>query len=242
MRTGCDLLLDVNNIFVSATRSGLSMRMRYCVLTLSRQCSNGTAISHETPLATLRNIGRRKPSMPNSPSSSADTASDSKSISCKHLPITTKAQSPALLGLQEYKKICIHCFRMGRAHTVRSARIDLQCGILYDRGRQATCIIYRHDLIVIAVKNECRHINLLKIARVVHFRKLLDAVILTLDRSHHALRPKRIDHTLRRFCCCPIVAIERHREVPVKLRAVVKDVRANLIENVYRQTARVGRR
>jgi hypothetical protein len=65
------------------------------------------------------------------------------------------------LRFEEREKIFVDLVLEGRAHAAWGTLIDLQLGALDELGRQHGRVSDRHDLVVVAVEDERRDINLL---------------------------------------------------------------------------------
>ena len=70
---------------------------------------------------------------------------------------------------------------MGDRQAVRRAWIDLQRRVLDDLRRHPSGRINRHDLVVVAMDDQGRHVDLLQILGVVDLGELMDAVELSLQ-------------------------------------------------------------
>ena len=118
--------------------------------------------------------------------------------------------------------------------------ITFNC-VLDDLRRQPGRIVDRHDLVVIAVQHERRHVDLLEIVRVVDFGELLHAQILAVNAAHHALRPERVDRALRRL---GVRAVERRTAPRDPCRTANGSRRRSCgcRRTLHRQAAGVGRR
>src|SRR5690242_11441680 len=62
------------------------------------------------------------------------------------------------LGFQEGQQVLVDLVLEGRAHAVRRARVDLQRRALDDLGREPGRGADGHDLVVVAVQDERRHV------------------------------------------------------------------------------------
>ena len=74
---------------------------------------------------------------------------------------------------------------------------DFQRGTLDDLRRQQCRIRDGHNLIVVAVQDQRRHVELLQVLAEVSLREDLDAVVRALQAGLHAERPEGIADTLR---------------------------------------------
>src|ERR1017187_5193835 len=70
---------------------------------------------------------------------------------------------PAPLSFDERQEIAVELILVGRWQTVGGARVDLQRGALDDLGRKQRRGTDRHDLVIVAVQNQGRYIDLLEI-------------------------------------------------------------------------------
>jgi hypothetical protein len=81
------------------------------------------------------------------------------------------------LRLDECQKVRVYLGKFSRTHAVRCSRVDLKRSILDNLHGLSTGVIEWHDLVVVPLQNQRRHIDLFKVGRVVDFRELLDALI-----------------------------------------------------------------
>src|SRR5665647_1583528 len=107
----------------------------------------------------------------------------------------------------------------------------------------ASDVYKRQDLVIVAVDNQRRHVELLEVVGEISFGERLDAVEGVFVTGHYSLVPERVDHALRDLGTGPVSAEERAAgEILVELRAVGEGALANLIKLLNRQAARIGRR
>src|SRR5438132_12916882 len=90
---------------------------------------------------------------------------------------------------QESKQVGINPVCVGRGHSVRKARVNLQRCILEDLRRHQTRSTDRNNLIVVSMHDQHRNVDLLQVLREVGLRKGLDAVVMRLYTSEHSLQP-----------------------------------------------------
>ncbi len=83
------------------------------------------------------------------------------------------------LRLDEREQVLVDLVLVRRAHAVRRALVDLQRRALDDLGREQRRGADRHDLIVVAVQDQRRHVELLQVLGEVGLGKRLDAEIAT---------------------------------------------------------------
>src|SRR5690606_32720055 len=77
--------------------------------------------------------------------------------------------------------------------------------------RDASGDIDRYDLIVIAVHDERRNVELLQVRPEIRFRERFDRIESVLVTALHTLTPEGLDQALRSFCARPVEAEERPR-------------------------------
>ena len=93
------------------------------------------------------------------------------------------------------------------------ARIDLQDRIRNELGCGVGRCTDRHDLVVVSVDDESRHVKLPEVLGEVCLGKRLDAVQLSLKTSLHALKPERIAEALANLGARSVRTEERRRQV-----------------------------
>lgn len=81
------------------------------------------------------------------------------------------------LSLEERKQVCIDLVRVGCAHPVRKTGIDLQRGILYELCGHQRRRADRYDLVIVAMKDQGRHIEFLQVFREVGLGESLDTIV-----------------------------------------------------------------
>nr|GEU28259.1 hypothetical protein [Tanacetum cinerariifolium] len=143
-------------------------------------------------------------------------------------------------GLQEGQQVGVELVLVGGGQAVRRAFVHHQLGVLQQLGRGAARRVDRHDLVVVAVHHQHRHVDFFQVGREVGFRELLDAVVRVLDAALHALGPERVAHAFGYIGAGTVVAVERQRQVLEKLRAVGQHALADAVEHGQRQAVRVG--
>jgi hypothetical protein len=123
---------------------------------------------------------------------------------------------------------------------MRGALVDLQRRALDQLRRQHRRGTDRHDLIVVAMQDQGRLVDLLEVFSLVRFREGLNAKIAGGHAGHHALQPEGLAHALRNLRFRPVVAVEGHGQVLEELRAVAQHTLADAVEDIDRQTAGIG--
>src|SRR5262249_38899821 len=124
--------------------------------------------------------------------------------------------------------------------TVRGAGIVNFLRTFDEARRFPRGVVHRDDLVVFAVQNERRHVDLPEILRKVCLRKGLDALVGVLDPTLHAPEPELIENTLRDFRSWPVGAVELEGQILVELGAVLEDACADRIEDLHRQAFWIG--
>src|SRR5208283_2646917 len=133
--------------------------------------------------------------------------------------------------LEEREQICVDLVRVGCRHPVRKPWIHLMRGVLHNLGGHQTRRADWHDLVVVAMHDEGRHIDLLEVFSEVRLRESLDAVVVGLHSSQHALQPPVFPNAFRNLGAGPVVAVEGEGNVPVKLRPICRKLGSEVIED-----------
>src|ERR1039457_3480656 len=146
----------------------------------------------------------------------------------------------ALLSFpKKLQQVGVDLLRVGGGHAMRKAGIDLQvCILQYLRGHQ-TRGANRHNLIVVAMHHQHGDVDLLQVYGEVGLRERLNAVVMGLDASHHALQPPALTDALRNLCARAVVSVKGKRDVLVELRAVGRQCCPKAVEDRDGQTARI---
>src|SRR5665647_2274963 len=116
--------------------------------------------------------------------------------------------------------------RVGR--TMGAARIDLQRRVLDEFRREHGRSRDRHDLIVIAVDDQRRHVQLLQVLSEIRLGEGFDGIEFVLETTLHRLEPERVSHALRDLVALAVGTVERGRKIPEELRAVSCDARSDV--------------
>src|SRR4029077_4018609 len=96
-------------------------------------------------------------------------------------------------------------------------RIHFERGALHNlRGHQSRRAD-RHDLVIVAMKNESWHVELLEVLSKIRLREGLDAVIARFHPSHHPLPPPVLPDAFGNLGARPVVSVEREGNVLIKL-------------------------
>ncbi len=91
------------------------------------------------------------------------------------------------------------------------------------------------DLVVLAMQDKCRHVDLLEILGEVGLREGPDGLIGVLEAGLHAPQPKLIQDPLGHLGAGPVRAVELARKVPVELRSIVEHAGEQSFEQLERQ-------
>src|SRR5262252_4157086 len=143
---------------------------------------------------------------------------------------------------QEGEQVGVDLILVGRAHPVWCPWVDLQRRVLHQLRREPRRRADRHDLIVVTVEHQRRHIDLGEIRGEIGLREGFDAEVGRRETGHHPLPPECLPHTLGDLGSRPVVPVEGHREIPPELRAIGDDAGSELVEDLDRQAAGVRRR
>jgi hypothetical protein len=107
---------------------------------------------------------------------------------------------------------------------------------LQELDRKRRRIGVRHDLIIVAMHDERRHVNLLQVLSEVGLREGLDAIVVRLGTSHHSLTPPVVDDTLTYLRARTVEAVEgASGHVAIELRAVGDQRGTEAVEDLERQ-------
>src|SRR5579859_1876809 len=120
----------------------------------------------------------------------------------------------ALLDLsQELQQFLINLVFQRRTETMWRSRINFQRRALHDFRRKHCRSSDWHNLVVISMDDECRHVELSEVFSVVGFRECLDALVGGLVSAQHSLQPERVTQSLRNLGSRSVGAIKRRAQV-----------------------------
>src|SRR5450432_460371 len=142
---------------------------------------------------------------------------------CKKLSEPQSAASCcSLLALfmKKCQQISINLVSIGRGHSVWESRVNLERGILQQCRGQRRRRCNGHNLVIVTMKNESWHIELLEIFCKVGFGESLNTVISSFHTSHHSLQPPALTDAFRNLGAGPVVSVKRKSNVFVKLRPI----------------------
>jgi hypothetical protein len=145
------------------------------------------------------------------------------------------------LGPQEGQQISIHLILMRSRDAVRCTRIVDFLRALDESGRLRCRVLDRDDLVVLAVHDQSRDIDLLEVLGEIGLREGLDALVGVLEASLHAPEPELIQYALGDLSPGPIGTVELCRQVLVKLRGVLHKAAPQVVEDLHRKPLRIGR-
>src|ERR1700730_1666824 len=119
---------------------------------------------------------------------------------------------------------------------MRQSGVNFERSALHNLGRHHRGNADWYDLIIIAMHNQRRHVELLEVFGKVGLREGLDTMGDVGQAGHRLLRKETIAQAFRDVCPWPVEAVERHAEVSEELATVGFYSRTNLIDNFERQT------
>src|SRR4051794_4463391 len=98
---------------------------------------------------------------------------------------------------EEREQVRVDSILHGRGNAMRRTLVDFQRRARDELGRERGGIGERHDLVVVAVDEEGRHVETLEVFGEVRLRERLDAVVGRVEAGHHPLQPERVAYALR---------------------------------------------
>src|SRR5665811_683216 len=101
------------------------------------------------------------------------------------------------LRLEEGQQIGVELVLVRVGQAMGAARIDLQRRVLDEFRREYGRSRDRHDLIVIAVNDQRRHVELLQVLSEIRLGEGFDGIEFVLETTLHRLEPERVPHALR---------------------------------------------
>jgi hypothetical protein len=145
------------------------------------------------------------------------------------------------LGPQEGQQISIHLILMRSRDSVRRTWIVDFLRALDESGRLRCRVLDRDDLVVLAVHDQSRDIDLLEVLGEIGLREGLDALVGVLEAGLHAPEPELIQYALGDLSPGPIGTVELCRQVLVELRGVLHKAAPHAVEDLHRKPLRIGR-
>src|SRR6478672_8088624 len=105
---------------------------------------------------------------------------------------------PRFLSFNEREKIGADLVLVRRAQTVRGALVDFQGCALDELGLELAGIGKRNDLVVVALNDERRYVELLQVLGLIRLGERLDAEVCGRKTRHHGILLKRQSSMSRR--------------------------------------------
>ena len=137
---------------------------------------------------------------------------------------------------EEFEEVAVELLFVGTGQPVRGTRVDLELRAGDDLRRLQGSCLDGYDLVVVAMEDQRRYVDLLEVFGEIGLGEGLDAVVRTLDAHGHRHQPERIARTFRDVRPLPVRAVEGIGEIFVVLRTVGRDASSDLIERLDRQT------
>lgn len=151
-------------------------------------------------------------------------------------------QGLALSVAKESQQVGVNAVLQGRSETMRCAGVIDRLGVLHQSHDLFCRIVNRHDLIVLAVHEQCRHVDPLQVFGEIGLGKSFDAFIGIFLAALHTPQPELIQQSLRDLGAIAVGAIERNGQLFVELRSIAGHALANAVENLYRQAFGIASR
>ena len=129
---------------------------------------------------------------------------------------------------------------MGFGHAVRGTGVDLELGAFDPRGGRLPADLEGHDLVVVAVDDQRRHVERVEVGAEVGGGERRDGLVGVAVARLHALVPERVAYPPGRVGAGAVGAEERPvGEVAVELGTVGEGSRPEAVEHLDRHPARV---
>src|SRR5450759_5002689 len=135
---------------------------------------------------------------------------------------------------EEGQQIGVELVLVRVGQTMGAARIDFQRRVLDEFRREQGRSRDRHDLIVIAVDDQSRHVELLQVLSEIRLGEGFDGIEFVLETALHPLEPERVPHTLRDLVALAVGAVKQGGQIPEELRAVSGDARSYVVKSFER--------
>src|SRR5262249_50310399 len=118
---------------------------------------------------------------------------------------------------QEGQQVGVDLILMGRGEAVwRTGIVDL-LRALDEPGRLPSRVLHRDDLVVLAVQDQGRDIELLEVLGEIGLGEGLDALVGVLEPGLHAPEPELIERALSNLGPRSLAALQRNRNAPLQL-------------------------
>jgi hypothetical protein len=141
---------------------------------------------------------------------------------------------------QEGQQVGVDLILKRGCEAVRCARIVDFLRAPDESGRFLSRILDGNDLVVLAVHDKSRDIDLLKVLSEIGLGEGLDAFVGVLEAGLHAPEPELIQYALGDLGPRPVGAVKLCRQVLVELRVVLHHTTPHVVEDLHRQPLRIG--
>ncbi len=118
------------------------------------------------------------------------------------------ATALAGLGPQEGQQVGVELLLVRAGEAVGRARIDLKARVLDELRGEEGRVVDRHNLVVVAMDDQGRNVELLEVFREVRLGEGLDAVECAFEADLHRPQPERVQHALGHLGTRPVGAEE----------------------------------
>ena len=145
-----------------------------------------------------------------------------------------------LLGPQEGQQISVDLILMRGREAVRCTRIVDFLRATDESGRLHRRVLDGNDLVVLAMHDQGRDIDLLEVLGEIGLGEGLDAFVGVLEACLHAPEPELIQRALGDLGPRPVGAVKQCRQVLVELRAVLHNAAPQVVEDLHRKPLRIG--
>src|SRR5829696_309277 len=145
------------------------------------------------------------------------------------------------LGPKEGQQVSVDLILLRSRDAVRCTRIVDFLRAPDESGRLPRRVLDGNDLVVFAVQDQSRDIDLLEVLGEISLREGLDALVRVFEASLHAPVPELIQYTLRDLGPRPIGTVELSRQVIVELRALLRNTAPHVVEDLHWKPLRIGR-
>src|SRR5436309_815385 len=110
------------------------------------------------------------------------------------------------LASQEGQQVLIELILVGIGQSMRRTGIILQDRVRHEFLARTGSNVYRNNLVVVAVNDQRRSVELQQIRREISFGIGFDRFVDVLETTAHSLTPPRVDQTLRHLGARPVKA------------------------------------
>src|SRR5690606_18708454 len=146
----------------------------------------------------------------------AATGSSITSLSCPgESPGSLQASTGSPVGAQELEEILVDPVLVRGGQAVRRAGIVNVLHVRNQPGRLARRVVNRDDLVVLAVQQQGRHVDLPQVVGEIGLGEGLHAVVRVLEAGLHAPQPELVENALRNLRAGAVGAVKLDRELLV---------------------------